>query len=226
MGVKSKMSKAQNPVLYGYTGRQYDSESGLYYYRARYYNPYTSRFLSEDSANFLSEDENFYSYVSNMPTRLTDPTGNFGFAGFVGGALASFSGAIVNKCLNFGDVAGITVIGGILGAASEIAIEAAAVGTAGAVVISIVGSAVTQVLSYIGSGGRSGFSFLALAGGASGPLFSILPKLASIAGFASSLPALTRLSTSLGILYNSFAEAIGNGMHTSNNSGDCGCKNE
>ena len=36
----------ENP--FAFTGREYDSETGLYYYRARYYNPDTGRFLSED----------------------------------------------------------------------------------------------------------------------------------------------------------------------------------
>ncbi len=35
-----------------YTGREYDAESGLYYYRARYYNPTIGRFLSEDPIGF------------------------------------------------------------------------------------------------------------------------------------------------------------------------------
>jgi len=32
-----------NPYLF--TGRRFDYETGLYYYRARYYNPYIGRFL-------------------------------------------------------------------------------------------------------------------------------------------------------------------------------------
>src|SRR5512146_2032922 len=35
-----------------YTGRELDSETGLYYYRARYYKPATGRFLSEDPVKF------------------------------------------------------------------------------------------------------------------------------------------------------------------------------
>ena len=33
---------------YGFAGREYDAESGLYYMRARYYDPVTGRFLSPD----------------------------------------------------------------------------------------------------------------------------------------------------------------------------------
>ena len=31
-----------------YTGREYDRDTGLYYYRARYYDPEIGRFISED----------------------------------------------------------------------------------------------------------------------------------------------------------------------------------
>ncbi len=41
-----------------------DPETGLYYYRARYYDPSTGRFLSEDPARF-SAAENLYPYVSS-----------------------------------------------------------------------------------------------------------------------------------------------------------------
>lgn len=33
---------------YAFTGREWDPETGLYYYRARYYDPKVGRFLSED----------------------------------------------------------------------------------------------------------------------------------------------------------------------------------
>jgi RHS repeat-associated protein len=57
-----------------YTGREFDSTGGLYYYRARYYDPEMGRFLSEDPMRF-SAGMNFYTYVRNSPLDLTDPTG-------------------------------------------------------------------------------------------------------------------------------------------------------
>jgi RHS repeat-associated protein len=59
---------------YRYTARQLDPETGLYYYRARYYDPSIGRFLSEDPIGFAG-GINFYAYVSNQPTRYTDPFG-------------------------------------------------------------------------------------------------------------------------------------------------------
>jgi len=57
-----------------YTVRQFDSDTGLYYYRARYYDPQSGRFLSEDPIG-ISGGINFYMYVSNNPANLIDPSG-------------------------------------------------------------------------------------------------------------------------------------------------------
>jgi RHS repeat-associated protein len=59
---------------YTFTAREFDTETGLYFYRARYYDPSIGRFLSEDPAGSLS-DLNFYAYVRNNPAKFTDPTG-------------------------------------------------------------------------------------------------------------------------------------------------------
>jgi RHS repeat-associated protein len=63
---------AVNPLQY--TGREWDQETGLYYYRARYYDPSTGRFLSEDPIRF-NAGINFFSYSANRPTVFTDSTG-------------------------------------------------------------------------------------------------------------------------------------------------------
>jgi RHS repeat-associated protein len=52
------------------------SESnGLYYMRARYYDPTLGRFISEDPAGFRGGDVNLYVYVGNNPVLLIDPSG-------------------------------------------------------------------------------------------------------------------------------------------------------
>ena len=63
-----------NPNRFRFTGRESDQETGLYYYRARYYDPNTGRFVSDDPIGF-SGSINFYSYVSNNPVFFSDPTG-------------------------------------------------------------------------------------------------------------------------------------------------------
>jgi len=57
---------------YTFTGREWDPETGLYYYRARYYDPKAGRFLAEDP---VREPPNSYSYVANNPIRFVDPSG-------------------------------------------------------------------------------------------------------------------------------------------------------
>lgn len=63
---------------YQYTGQQYDSLTGLYDLRARYYNPAMGRFLSQDTnaVNFNNPVElNRYVYTANSPLNRMDPTG-------------------------------------------------------------------------------------------------------------------------------------------------------
>ena len=57
-----------------FTGRDYDAETGLRYYRTRYFDPSVGRFINEDMARF-GGGLNFYRYVNNSPTRFLDPFG-------------------------------------------------------------------------------------------------------------------------------------------------------
>ena len=59
---------------YAFTGREWDSESGLYYYRARYYDPSVGRFISRDPAG-LAAGPNLQAYVSNNSVNFIDPQG-------------------------------------------------------------------------------------------------------------------------------------------------------
>ncbi len=63
----------QNP--YTYTGREWDAETGLYYYRARYYDPKVGRFITQDPIGFTGGDFNLYAYVGNNPVGFIDPLG-------------------------------------------------------------------------------------------------------------------------------------------------------
>ena len=71
-----------------YTGRSEDTPN-LLYYRARFYNPRTSRFISEDPIG-LAGGYNLYAYVGGNPTNATDPTGLDTYV--INGSLAEFVG--------------------------------------------------------------------------------------------------------------------------------------
>ncbi|MBV8977165.1 MAG: RHS repeat-associated core domain-containing protein [Alphaproteobacteria bacterium] len=61
-------------VAFKYTGRRLDPETGLYYYRARYYWPQGGRFMQIDPVGFAA-DLNLYAYAGNDPTDKADPSG-------------------------------------------------------------------------------------------------------------------------------------------------------
>lgn len=66
------------PNNYLYRGEQYDSDLGLYYLRARYYNPATGCFLSRDPEDRKANDPaslHKYLYANGDPMDLIDPTG-------------------------------------------------------------------------------------------------------------------------------------------------------
>jgi RHS repeat-associated protein len=68
-------STGTTPNNYLYRGEQYDPDLGLYYLRARYYNPVTGRFLNVDS--FAGQGQRRYEYAAADPVNGADPSGNF-----------------------------------------------------------------------------------------------------------------------------------------------------
>jgi len=65
-------SDPNHPNRFLFTGREFDADTGLYYYRARYYNPYIGRFLQTDPAG---DAPNLYSYCRNNPLYWVDHSG-------------------------------------------------------------------------------------------------------------------------------------------------------
>ena len=69
---KETAEKVSNP--FRYTGRYFDEETGLYYYRNRYYSPELGRFITKDPLQYV-DGPNMYSYVMNNPLNGIDPMG-------------------------------------------------------------------------------------------------------------------------------------------------------
>jgi len=125
-----KLTSASGTILnsYRFTGRELDSETGLYYYRARYYDPNVGRFISEDPIGF-DGGANFYRYVDNRPNRFSDPFGlesyaqEFAAVGAVAGAGTVTIGSVVVDATTGGvnilatpaEVAGGAALGAYIG---------------------------------------------------------------------------------------------------------------
>jgi RHS repeat-associated protein len=71
VGVENQLAGSENSSQY--TGRENDN-NGLYFYRARYYDPILKRFISEDPIG-LAGGWNVYSYVDGDPISFVDPLG-------------------------------------------------------------------------------------------------------------------------------------------------------
>ncbi len=78
-------TSGSTPNNYLYRGEQYDPDLGLYYLRARYYNPATGRFMSRDpNVGTLTDPKSLhkYLYAGGDPTNRLDPSGRASLIGY------------------------------------------------------------------------------------------------------------------------------------------------
>ncbi len=93
-GTATTTTSSASTTPYQYTNENFDSETGLTYLRARYYDPTVGRFISRDPVrgtldNPITQDP--YIYGASNPTTYTDPSGEFVPLLIIGGlALAAF----------------------------------------------------------------------------------------------------------------------------------------
>ncbi|MHB8492025.1 MAG: RHS repeat-associated core domain-containing protein [Solirubrobacteraceae bacterium] len=133
-GVSSSSGTATTPFLFA--GEYADKDSGLYYLRARYYDPATAQFLTRDPA--VAATMSPYAYVAGDPLNSVDPTGLEPMPGIDAGC-ATVSGLLGSKVLDqnllsiaAGMACGVTSAGQLAaGAVCTAAGAAAATVTAG-----------------------------------------------------------------------------------------------
>ena len=115
-----------NPLRY--RGYYYDTETGLYYLKARYYDPRTGRFISADDPAYMEPGVvnglNLYAYCLNDPISYTDPEGNllwFIAVAAAGFALSFGTSAATQYLANDGEIDWTTaLIDGAFGAVSSL----------------------------------------------------------------------------------------------------------
>jgi RHS repeat-associated protein len=96
-GQSVKSSQLENPYLF--LSRRWEEDTGLYFFRARYYDPVRGRFVQRDPENDALNHGNLYTYASHNPLVYTDPWGKEGlWASFVGAVKAGINA--VNSFIN------------------------------------------------------------------------------------------------------------------------------
>lgn len=90
---------------FGFTGEQFDSETGFTYLRARYLNPSLGRFGSADSVQPNApgtQGYNLFSYAANNPATWVDPSGHSvgaAWAAVAAAAITTWPAAFIGACI-------------------------------------------------------------------------------------------------------------------------------
>ena len=162
---------------YTFTGKELDSEIGLYYYGARYYNPETFVFTQADTIIpdvYYPQSLNRYAYCYNNPVKYTDPDGHEPItlttaAIIIGACIAGgiLIGGVSNAIsqyqetgdfnqIDWKDVGKSAAVGGVVGGAAGVVsvvavagIGASVVGTSGMAVVSAVDLAAVYIVDTI-----------------------------------------------------------------------------
>ena len=141
-----------NPIRY--RSYYYDDEIGLYYLRARYYDPETGRFISQDNISYLDPEHlmglNLYAYCNNDPIQNLDPTGCAILTTLL---IATIAGAIVGGAMGGISYAISTPTGGFDG--RELAANVVG-GTVSGAVTTLFSCALTPILGPTFSSAISG----------------------------------------------------------------------
>ena len=130
-----------NPLRY--RSYYFDTETGLYFLKTRYYDPEIGRFMTIDDISYIDPESinglNLYSYCGDNPIKYSDPNGTsillaIGIligslivaGGIIGGVSAGLSGGSVGDV--FAGIGKGMLIGGFVGAAISLIIGGFTVG--------------------------------------------------------------------------------------------------
>jgi RHS repeat-associated protein len=99
---EQRYASGTTPTTYRYTGQREQSQLSIYFYGARWYDPYLNRWIQPDTIipqNQGVQAWDRYAYANNNPLAYTDPTGHV--AWFVSGAIGAAIGGIVGGALYY-----------------------------------------------------------------------------------------------------------------------------
>ncbi|MBI5098912.1 MAG: VCBS repeat-containing protein [Nitrospirae bacterium] len=171
------INTGSNIARHKFTGQEWDAETGLYYYGARYYDPKIARFTSADTIvpNFANPQSlNRYSYVYDNPVVISDADGHLPFlvvvaiGALIGGAVAAMTGGDIVQGMIMGAIGGIfmgaanAVVAAAnlacnsLSSVATVALYASAGAAAGAVNAAIYGGDPGQAMLMGAVGGAAG----------------------------------------------------------------------
>ena len=171
-----------------YVGQEYDASTGLQYSRARYYDPVSSEFISQDPLGFAGGDTNLYRRAGNSPANATDPSGMIinvgtaaagaGIGAVIGGGFYLVSTYVSGRDFSLSDFAIATASGAVSGAVAgatggaSLLAQAASGAAAGAAGGAVYGGATSYAagnsLQQVAGNALSGAAVGAVAGLAGG----------------------------------------------------------
>ena len=139
-------SDPKHPNRFMFTGREFDKDTGLYYYRARYYNPEIGRFLQTDPVGY-TVGVNLYTYCGNNPLNYVDPSGGEFWGALIGGTIGGAIGGISGGWRGgwIGAVSG-TVGGAITGAMIGFGCDPVTSGAVGGGAGAVTNAAINQLI--------------------------------------------------------------------------------